>query len=153
MLGRFWRGLRRSFGRALLLGLLDLLLALVIASDIWFFRLYVGGVAGALLAFLFGSMGVLVLLVNLFLWPLLAWYPQPLGKLVRRAFLLTAAHPFHALGGVAGASITMLLLAMLPKPFNALSVAMGPGAAAAVAAVAAWQAMKRYAGEDDEFAE
>lgn len=151
-LSRFWRGVRRTFGRALLLGLLDLLAIIVLGGDIYFFWAW-GTTAGRIVAVVFGSLAGVVAMVNVFVWPLLAWYPQPLVPLIRRAFLLSAAHPLLALGGLMGAVGLNLLLLMLPGTMLGLMPILSPGLTALVVGLAAWQAMKRYTGPDDEFAE
>ncbi len=151
-LSRFWHGVRRTFGRALLLGLLDLLVLIVLGGDVYLFW-SLGTTVGRIVAIVFGSLTGMVAMVNVFVWPLLAWYPQPLGPLIRRAFLLSAAHPFLALGGLAGAVALNLFLLMLPGTWLGLMPILAPGLTALVIGLAAWQAMKRYTGPDDEFAE
>lgn len=147
-LGLFWGAFRRTFGRALLLGLVDLVVAAILWLDIRFFWAVEHPAAKAA-ALLMGSMAILALLMNLYAWPLLVWYPQPLGPLLKRAFLLAAAHPFSALGGWLGAGLVLFLLALLPGPLLALLPLLGPGLTAAILALAAWRVMRRYVGEED----
>lgn len=149
---RFWRTFRRSLGTATLLGTVDLAVGLLLWLDLRFF-MDLGGPLGYSLALLSGSMAVLFLLMNVFAWPLLAWYPQPFRKLARRSFLLAAAHPFWAIAGIAGACAVLLLLWSLPGPLKGLTLAVGPASAALALAAAAWQGMRRYAGPEDTFAE
>lgn len=149
---RFWRTFRRSLVPATLLGLIDLAVGLLLWFDIRFF-LSIGGLLGLTLAALSAFIALFVLLMNVYLWPLLAWYPQPLGKLLRRSFLLAAAHPLWALAGVLGALAVLVLLWSLPGPVKGLTLAIGPAGAALAVAAAAWRAMERYAGPDDTFAE
>lgn len=144
----FWSAFRRTFGRAFLLGLVDLAVAAILWLDIRFFWA-VGHPAAKAAAFLLGSMAILALLINLYAWPLLVWYPQPLGPLLKRAFLLAAAHPFPALGGWLGAVLLLFLLTLLPGQLLALLPLFGPGLATAILALAAWRVMRRYAGEED----
>lgn len=151
-LSRFWRGVRRTFGRALLLGLLDFLLLVVLAGDIYLFW-SMDTTVGRIIAIVFGSLSALVAMMNVFIWPLLAWYPQPLGPLIRRAFLLAAAHPFLALGGLLGAIALNGVLLTLPGTLLGLMPILAPGLTALVVGVAAWQAMKRYTTPEDDFAE
>lgn len=149
---RFWRGFRRTFGRSLLLGLLNLVIGFVLWFDFRFFW-YMDTPVTKVAAFLFASLGAVVVIANVYVWPLLAWYPQPLGRLLRRALLLGAAHPLWALAGLASLPVLALLFLVLPGPVKALPVLLGPGLGALCLGAAAWQAMKRYAGPDDEFAE
>jgi uncharacterized membrane protein YesL len=148
---RFWTAFRRTFGTALLLGLLDLVLGVILYVDIRVFW-SMGSLLTRGLALLMGSVALMALMVNLFAWPLLAFYPQRLGKLLKRAFLLSAAHPFLALGGVVAPLVLLLLMLMLPPRLLGLAVILGPGLLATAAGAIAWQAMKRYADpeEDDE---
>jgi uncharacterized membrane protein YesL len=152
LIGRFWRGFLRTFGRALLLGLLDGLVILILITDIRFFW-SPGTPVGKVAAYLLGSLGAVVALANVYLWPLLAWYPQPMSKLLKRSFLLAAAHPFHALGGLAAGLTALVLLSLLPGVLKSTVVMLGPGLFVLMTGWAAWQAMKRYAGPADEFAE
>jgi uncharacterized membrane protein YesL len=151
-IGRFWRGLRRSFGRALILGLLDV----IVGFSAWFYFMLFwssGLTATRIVALVFASVGMFAAMVNVYAWPLLAWYPQPLVKLLKRAALLAAAHPFQALGGLVGCAMLVVLMLFLPGSAKSLVVIMGPGLAALITGYAAWHAMKRYAGPDDDFAE
>ncbi len=150
--GRFWRGFRRSLLSGTLLGLLTLLIGLSVYLGV---RLSwaLGTPFGKAAALLYGSLGATAAMVSAFAWPLLAWYPQPLAKLLKRAFLLTAAHPLHALSGLGGALLMVWLFLWLPGPLLGLLPATGPGLAAALIGYATWKAMKRYVGPDDDPAE
>ena len=147
--GRFWTAFRRTFGTALLLGVLDLVLGLILYVDIRVFW-SMGSTLTRGLAMLMGSVALLALMVNLFAWPLLAFYPQRIGKLLKRSFLLAAAHPFLALGGVVAPLVLLLLMFLLPPRVLGLAPVLGPGLLAVTAGAIAWQAMKRYAGPDDD---
>lgn len=147
---RFWKGFRRSFGRALFLGLIDLVLCTILWVDFRFFWA-MGLPAARVGAFIFASLGLVLAMANVYAWPLLAWYPQPLGKLLRRSLLLAAVHPFFALGALACCLVGWILLWLLPGLFKGLLVLLGPAGGALIFGLFAWQAMKRYAGPDDEF--
>ena len=149
---RFWRGCRRTLGRALLLGLIDLAVGLVLWFDFRFFWSF-GTPLTRVAAYLFASLGVVLAMANVYAWPLLAWYPQPLSKLLKRSVMLAAAHPFQALLGLAGAAVAPVLFLVLPGPVKALAVLLGPALSTFALGAAAWHAMKRYAGAEDEFAE
>lgn len=149
---RFWRGFRRTFGRALLLGLIEL----VSLTAVWFYYGLLWNtntVPGRMAAYLMAVVGLMIGLAHTFAWPMLTWYPQPLGKLLKRSVLLAAAHPFHALGGLASAAGVLVLFYVLPGQVKSLAVLLGPGLYALGTGASAWKAMKRYAGPDDEFAE
>lgn len=148
---RFWNGFRRSFGRALFLGLIDVAVAVILWFDYQIVR-SIGTPVAVIGAYAFASLGFVVALANVYAWPLLAWYPQPLGKLLKRSLLLAGAHPLQAAVGLVAPVAMVLLLAALPGPAKSLALFLGPGIGALGLAAAAWWAMKRYAGPDDEFA-
>ncbi|MDF2629677.1 MAG: hypothetical protein K0R39_3508 [Symbiobacteriaceae bacterium] len=149
---RFWRGFRRSFGRAFFLGLVDLAVALLLWYDYQVLR-SIGTPIATAGAYAFASLGFVVALANVYAWPLLAWYPQPLGKLLKRSLLLAGAYPFRALLGWAAPLAMVLLLLLLPGPAKSLPFIFGPGIGALGLGAAAWWAMKNHAGPDDEFAQ
>lgn len=151
-INRFWRGFVRSFGRAALLGLIDLVVGFVLWFDYRFFTA-MGTPLTRAAAFAFVSLGFVVAMANVYAWPLLAWYPQPLGKLIKRAFMLAAAHPLQALLGLLAPAVVALLFLVLPGVLKSLAVLLGPGLVALGMGGAAWLAMRRYAGPEDEFAE
>ncbi|HYF80815.1 MAG TPA: DUF624 domain-containing protein [Symbiobacteriaceae bacterium] len=148
---RFWNGFRRSFGRAFFLGLINLAAIVLIWFDYQILR-SLGTPVAVVGAYSFASLGFVVALVNVYAWPLLAWYPQPLGKLLKRSLLLAGAHPFQALAGLVAPLAVVVLFFALPGPVKSLALFLGPGIGAAGLGAAAWWAMKRYAGPDDEFA-
>jgi uncharacterized membrane protein YesL len=145
----FWATFRQTALTGLGLLVIDLLLALIVWADILFFR-GVGALWGQGLALLIGAVGLVALMVNIFAWPLLAWYPQPLGRLLRRAFLLTGAHPLLALAGVAVLFMLPVLLAVLPSPLVAFVPALGPGLVFGLLGWIAWRAMSRYEAVEEE---
>lgn len=149
---RFWTGFRRSFGRALLLGLLDLAVGAILYADIRFFWSMDTPLSRGL-AFSMGSLAALAVMVNSFAWPLLAWYPQPLGQLLKRSFLLAAAHPLLAVAAAAAPLAATALLFLLPPSLTGLVPLLGPGILATATGAIAWQAMKRYAAPGDEVVE
>jgi uncharacterized membrane protein YesL len=149
---QFWQSFRRSFGTALLLGVIDLALGALIIFDIRI-CLAVGTWLATGMAFALGSMGMLLVLMNCVAWPLLAWYPQPIGSVIKRSYLLVAAHPLPILAGLLVALATLLLFALLPSRLLALLPLFGPGLATYAIAWAAWSVMKRYADEPDDLGE
>jgi uncharacterized membrane protein YesL len=150
--GRFWGSFRRSFLTALLLGLLDLVLAGILYVDIRFFWA-MGTPVWKALAVVMGSLGAVLLMINTFAWPLLAWYPQPVRQVLKRSFLLAAAHPLLAVAGAAAPVALLALLLLLPRQLSGLLPALGPGLATAATGAITWQAMKRYARTEDELVE
>lgn len=148
-LSRFWQAFRHCFGRATLLGLLDLIAASLLYFDVSFFWA-LGSPLGRGMAYVAAVIGALLVLVNIYAWPLLAWYPQPLGALLKRSLLLAGAHPLWALGGLGAVVLWLGFCLVLPGPLAGLGVLLGPGVGALGISLAAWQAMKRYAPEEEE---
>jgi uncharacterized membrane protein YesL len=146
---RFWQGFRRSFGTALLLGVIDLGLCALIIFDIRI-CLAVGTWLAIGMAFALGSIGMLLVLMNCVAWPLLAWYPQPIGSLIKRSYLLVAAHPLPIVAGVLAALASLVLFTLLPPRFLAMLPLFGPGLGTYCIAWAAWNVMKRYAEQPDD---
>lgn len=144
----FFRTIRRVFGRSLLLGLLNLVLGIILYVDIRFFWA-IGTPLAKAAAFFLGSLVTLAFMINLYAWPLLAWYPQPLGKLLKRAFLLAAAHPFPAVGGWVGALLALLLMSLLPGQMLFVLPLFGPGVAVLILAAAAWSAMRLHVDQEE----
>lgn len=149
---RFWHGFRRCFLPATLLGVLDLV---VFASAYLGVRLFweMGSPVSKAVAVIYGSLAMLAVMVNVFVWPLLVWYPQPFTSLIRRAFFLAGAHPFQTLGALAAALLALWLLTLLPGPLLGFLPALGPGLAVTMISYVAWHTMKRYAPPDDEIPE
>lgn len=139
----FWEAFRQTALTGLLLFLIDLTLALLLWVDIRFFW-GVGALWGQAMALLAWAVAVVALMVNIFAWPLLAWYPQSLGSLLRRAFLLAGAHPFRALAGVAALALFLLLAAHLPGQLLILVPLMWPGLMVGILGWIAWSGMRRY---------
>jgi uncharacterized membrane protein YesL len=140
---------RRTALTGLYLFLLDLVVALLLWVDLHFFWA-TGALWGQVVVLLIGALGLVALMVNLYAWPLLAWYPQPLGSLLRRALLLAGAHPFLSLAGVALLLLLPVLLALLPVKLLILIPLLGPGLVVTALGAIAWRAMRRYAEEEEE---
>lgn len=145
----YWQAFRTTFGRSLLLGFLDLLLGLLFYLDLRFFW-GLGTPVGKAAAYFLGAPALLGLMINFYAWPLLAWYPQPLGPLLKRSFLLAAAHPFAALVGWIAVGGAILILLLVPGQWLFILPVVGPGAVVAILGGAAWFSMRRYAGDDEQ---
>lgn len=139
----FWRAFKSTFGRSLILGLLDLLIFAAIFMDIRIFLSW-QSTAGRVVAYAFGLIGVAVALVNVYAWPLLAWYQQPLKRVLRNAWLLTVAHPVAGLGSLVAATMVIYVVVVLPGPLTAVWALFGPGLVGVLVGVAVWRTLKRY---------
>lgn len=144
----FWAAFRRALLPGLGLLLLDLVAGLILWVDSRFFW-SVGALWGRALAVVALALALLALMVNLFAWPLLAWYPQPLRKLLWRAFLLTGAHPLLAMAGVVLLIGMLLLYTLLPGALMGLVPALGPGLLVGLLGAIAWRAMRTYEVEEE----
>ncbi len=149
MWSRFFRAARRTYGRSLVLYLANLGVGFFLWFDI---RLFFGmGSLGAkVVAYLFVLIAIFVAMVNLYAWPMLAWYPRPLGKVLKHAVLLTVAHPFEALGGLAVIGSGVWLILTLQQTLAFLLLLIGPAAAAYVMGKAAWRVLERYPLPEEE---
>jgi uncharacterized membrane protein YesL len=139
----FWVAFRRAFLPSLALLLIDLVVGLILWVDLRFFSA-TGALWGLGLAALASLIGVLVLMINLFAWPLLAWYPQGLRKLLWRAFLLAGAHPLWGLSGVVVGLLFVSLPVFLPGPFLVVIPLLGPGLSVGLLGSIAWRVMRLY---------
>lgn len=145
----FWRGLTGSVGRALLLGLADAFIGLVIVFDVRVVRT-LPGLGGQALTYLFYLVGMFVAMVSVYAWTLLAWYPKPFGTLIRLSVKLTLAHPFQAIGGLTGAAVILYVWLIVPRLAQGLLMMVLPGAVALAVAGAAWQVLRTYPLPDDD---
>jgi uncharacterized membrane protein YesL len=139
----FWVAFRRAFLPGLTLLLIDLVIGFILWVDIRFFWA-TGALWGQGLATLAWLLGILVLMINLFAWPLLAWYPQGLRKLLWRAFLLAGAHPLWGLLGVMLGLLFFFLPVFLSEQFLVVIPLLGPGIFVGLLGSIAWQAMRRH---------
>lgn len=152
LMADFWGGVRENWVHGSLGGLVGLLFAS--SAWLWVVMLWQqASVVAQLAGWLFVWLGLFGLMVNVFLWPLMAWYPQPALKALKRAALLAVAHPFRALLGALVPPVVLVVPFFVGVPLNLLLplyVLVGPSVVVCVSAYFAWQAMKRYA-PDDEF--
>jgi uncharacterized membrane protein YesL len=114
----FFGAMRRLWRKATAAGLLDLLLGGLIALNLWIF-----GRMGSLdvMAFLARSVtffvALVVLLTNLYLWPLLIISDKPLRALIETALQLAFAHPLRSIGVLIGAAVPVVASLWLPRAF------------------------------------
>jgi len=127
LLSVFWEGFRGRWRRATLLWLLDAGVTAMLLYDAWFFLSIPGwmqvltGIALSLL--------LILLLVNLYAWPLLIATDWGLGRLLKLSLMLAGVHLFRSLGvallvialGAAGLQLPLLLPVALPGAVALLS--------------------------------
>lgn len=143
LFGTFWRTVRRTFGSALALGLLSGLVGALLALDISIFIRWTNPI-GWTLTFGFGLLAVFAAIAGTYAWVLLAWFRQPLTKVLKNGLLLAVAHPFQAVGSMTSASAAVWILYLLPAPFSLLLLLAGPGVAAALLNAAVWKVIQHY---------
>lgn len=146
----FWSGVRENWLQGTLAGALAILLTTSAWLWVWLLWLQPGAATRAI-GWLFVWAGFFGLMVNVYLFPLLAWYPQSAFQALKRAALLALAHPLWAIAGV----LAPLAVMVIPTLFLSLTVVVplfmlgGPALMAVCSAHFAWRAMKRYAPEDE----
>jgi|GEM_PF-2141714 len=146
---RFWRAARGTYGRSAILYLIDL----AVVGFLWFdIRLFwgLGSIGAKLVAYFFILIAVFIAMVNLYAWPLLAWYPRPLGKVLRQAVLLTVAHPLEALAGLAVIGSGLWVILTLQQTLAFLLLLIGPAAASYAMGKAAWRVLEKYPLPEEE---
>lgn len=152
LMADFWGGVRQNLVQGTLGGVIGLLFC--VSSWLWVLMLWQqSGLLLQLAGWLFVWLGLFGIMVNVYLWPLMAWYPQPALKALKRAALLAVAHPLRALGGALLPPMVLAVPYFVGVGLNLLLpvyVLVGPALAVTVSAHFAWQAMKRYA-PDEEF--
>lgn len=150
----FWSGMKENLVQGTLGGLIGLLFTT--SAWLWVVMLWRGaGTTMHLVGWLFVWVGVFGLMVNVYLWPLMAWYPQPAFQALKRAASLSVAHPLWALLGVLAPPVAVVVPFLLGVSLRWLLpfyLVIGPSLAAALSACFAWQAMQRYA-PDAEFSD
>ena len=102
----FWYGFRRNWLQALLVGLIDGAAIYLLRINVTFYSTAFPGTLGMMLSGLMIALGLLLALVNVFLYPLMVTYELSFGKLWRNGVLLMLARLPHVIG--------FLLIALLP---------------------------------------
>ncbi|HEY3365578.1 MAG TPA: DUF624 domain-containing protein [Symbiobacteriaceae bacterium] len=147
---QFWHAFRRTFGRSLLLGLVDLVLGLLLYVDVKVVLL-LGSPLGMVLAYGFGLVAIVGVMVNVYAWAMLAWYPKPLLRLLWLSVKLVLVHPLEAIGAATALGVLVYLFLVGPALVKGLLLFMGPGLMALAVGAAAWKALRRYPLPDDDF--
>lgn len=151
MLLDFWGGFRENLVHGTIAGLLAILLTVSAWLWVWMLWRQPGALMKAL-GWVFVWAGFFGLMVHVYLWPLLAWYPQTALKALKRAAMLALAHPLWALLGVVAPLGVLAVPVLLGLPLHMLLplfILAGPALMVFASASCAWRAMKRYAPEDE----
>lgn len=146
----FWRATRRYWGKATVLGVIDLVLGGLIALNLNI--IWQSGFESpiALPAFIITSLfGLFFILANVYLWPLLVTVDQPLRGWFKNGLRLAVAHAFWGIL-VAAASLIPLVIGVLLPRFILLTISFA--GSALFVYMGAWRIIKRYLSEEDRAA-
>ena len=143
----FFGGIRQYWRKAMLIGLIDVLLGGLVAVNFSIFRLMnmsqpVALVSQSITFFA----GLLLLLVNLYVWPLLVTFDLPLRDLLETAVKLVFAHPFVSIGMLLGTLAILLVCTLLPAAFSLLATF---SACAWFISWGAWRVLRGHIAEDE----
>jgi uncharacterized membrane protein YesL len=140
--------MRRCWLKSTLVALLDLIVGGLVVVNLSIFQMMDMTQA---LAFISRSVtlfiGVLLVLVNVYVWPLLAVWDVPLRRLLEFALQLVFAHPLWSLG-IAAAALLRLVVASVILPAAALLLG-GVAFTAYVACKGAWFIAQQYLSMED----
>ena len=144
----FWQNTRRYWLKATVLGVIDFVLGGLVALNL--FIIWQSGFEQfiALPAFILTSLfGLLLILANVYLWPLLVTLDPPLRSWLKNGLRLTVAHAFWGVLVVAAALVPIAIGAILPRfIFLTLSFA----GSALIIYWGAWRMIKRYLNEAEK---
>ncbi len=143
----FFGAMRQYWWRALALALADVLLFGLIAVNLRLFPLM--SITDPL-AWMSGSVtlaaGLVLLLANLYVWPLLILFDLPLRPLATMALKLVFAHPLESLGVLAAALVPVLISVLLPRAvFLFVTVAL----CAYIICWGTWRVLRPHLSEDE----
>src|SRR5258707_5405867 len=116
MFAAFFGMMRRVWLKATVIGLLDVLAAGLIVGNLSIFRVMatldlIGFLARSVTLFV----GLALLLINLYVWPLMAVADMPVRQLIETSALLVFAHPVRAIGVLIAASLPVAISLVLPR--------------------------------------
>jgi uncharacterized membrane protein YesL len=150
LVSNFWAGLRENWLQGTLAGLISLFVTT--SASLWVWMMWQQpDFLSRVIAWFFVWVTFYLLMVNVYLWPLLAWYPQPALKAIKRAAMLAIAHPVWGSLGVIGPLAVVIVPLFLGTALSwvvPVLVLVGPAAMVTVSGAAAWRAMRRYAPEE-----
>jgi uncharacterized membrane protein YesL len=144
----FFGGIRQHWRSALLIGLIDVLLGGLVAVNFSIFRLMNMAQAVALVSqSITFFAGLVLLLVNLYVWPLLVTFDLPLRDLLETCVKLVFAHPFASIGMLLGTlAILLVSIVLLPAAFSLLATF---SACAWFISWGAWRVVRGHIAEDE----
>ncbi len=118
----FFSGIREHWRQAMLIGVIDLLLGGLIAVNFSIFRLMNMSQPVALLSQSINVfVGLVLVTVNLYIWPMLVTFELPLRDLLETAVKLVFAHPPASIGMLLVTLAILLGSTLLPAMFLLLA--------------------------------
>ena len=143
----FGTAVRRYWRKATVLGVIDFVLGGLIALNLYIIQQSGFESFIALPAFIITALfGLMLILANVYLWPLLVTVDQPLRGWLKNGLRLSVAHPFWGILVAAASLIPLAIGAMLPRIILLIASFAG---SALFAYMGAWRIMKRYLDEAD----
>lgn len=143
----FFGAMRRYWWKALALALADGLLFGLIVLNLSLFPFMS---STDLLAWMSGSVtlmaGVVFLLANLYVWPLLILFDLPPRQLAAMALKLVFAHPLESLGVLAATLVPVLISALLPR---AVFLFVTAALCAYIICWGTWRVIRPHLSEDE----
>ena len=138
----FFGAMRRLWLKATVVGVLNLLIAGLIAVNFSIFRLMstldlVGFLARSVTLF----MAFALLMINLYVWPLMVVTDFPVRRLVETSIVLVFAHPVRSIGVLIGAAIPMVISLLLPR---AVFLFVTVSTCASIITLGTWPIIRRY---------
>ncbi|MBC7813085.1 MAG: DUF624 domain-containing protein [Burkholderiales bacterium] len=143
----FFGGMRLYWKKATVIGLIDVLIGAWIAFNVLIFqRMDIAQPLTLLSQSTTLFVALAALMVNLYLWPLLVTFDQPLRSLLANALRLTFAHPAWSIGMLAVALVLIFLSLFLPSAFLVVGLV---SVIAWLICWAAWRVIRRYVAEEE----
>jgi uncharacterized membrane protein YesL len=143
----FFGGIREHWRQAMLIGLIDLLLGGLVAVNFSIFRLMDMSRVIAILSQSINFFAALVLLlVNLYVWPLLVTFELPFRDLLETSVKLVFAHPIASIGMLLATLAILLVSTLLPAMFALLATF---SACALFISWGAWRVLRGHIAEDE----
>ena len=143
----FGRAVRQYWLKATVIGVLDAVLGGLIMLNLLIIRNMGFEQFLALPAYILTiSFSVVLILANVYVWPLLVTLDQPLKALFKNAMRLTVVHPFWGVLIAVVAVIPIAVSTVLPRFFFLTVSFAGP---ALITYWGAWRIIRRYLDEDD----
>lgn len=143
----FWTALRRYWLKATAVALIDLVVVGFVAANFLILRQMDLQQLMPILALIVTVLLTVVLVLgNVYFWPLLVTIEQPWRALLKNTFSLVFTHPLWGLLVAAAAAIPLTLTLFLPRAFL-LTVTFA--ATALITQWGAWRVIRRYLNEDE----